>query len=89
MQKELLITAKIWSALSLGFMGIALIGQLFAPKLANFKDFEEGILFLFFPVGVLLGMIISWWKSHLIAGITTTICLIIFHFIRPDIGLNI
>ena len=62
MQIALLITAQISSALSLTFMGLALIGQLFAPEPANFQDFQEIILFSFFPIGVSIGMIISWWK---------------------------
>lgn len=89
MQRGLLIMAKIWSAISLSLMGLALIGQLFAPEPAVFKDFEEAILFSFFPIGVSIGQVVSWWKSYLIGGVISTTCLLIFHFMRPNIGLNI
>ena len=89
MKKVILLTAQIWSSLSLGFMGLALIGQLFAPEPANFNSYYEVLFFSFFPVGVSIGMIISWWKSHLIGVIFTTVCLIVFQCMRPDIGLNI
>tara|TARA_B100000683_G_scaffold276033_1_gene328640 strand:+ start:76 stop:411 length:336 start_codon:yes stop_codon:yes gene_type:complete len=88
MQRALLLTAKTWSAFSLAFMGLALIGQLFAPEPATFKSTFEVILFSFFPIGVSIGLIISWWKSHLIGGAITTSCLVIFHIMRPDLGFN-
>tara|TARA_B100001564_G_scaffold328760_1_gene312740 strand:- start:247 stop:549 length:303 start_codon:yes stop_codon:yes gene_type:complete len=86
MQRLLLLIAKTWSALSLTFMGLVLIGQLFAPEPATFKSAFEVILFSFFPIGVSIGLIISWWKSHLIGGAITTSCLVIFHIMRPDLG---
>ena len=86
MKRVLLLIAKTWSAWSLTFMGLALIGQLFAPEPATFKSTFEIILFSFFPIVVSIGLIISWWKSHIIGGAITTSCLVIFHIMRPDLG---
>gem|GEM_PF-5548983 len=66
MQRALLLTTKTWVALSLMFMGIAWIGQLFAPEPATFKSTFEVILLSFFPTGISISLIISWWKSYLI-----------------------
>ena len=86
MQSALLLKAKTWSALSLTFMSLALIGQLFAPKADTFKSTVEVSFFSFFPIGVSIGLIISWWKSHLIGGAITTSFLVLFHIMRPDFG---
>ena len=87
--KALLIIARVSGFLSVAFMALALIGQTFAPEPAVFSSTFEIILFSFFPIGVTIGNIISLAKRHIIGGAITCLCLLVFHLMRPDIGLNI
>jgi hypothetical protein len=66
-ERTLEITAKILSAVSLGFVLIFAIGNFFGPHqcLPNFYEFLQ---FLLFPVGVITGLFVSW-KYTLIGSV--------------------
>ena len=69
--------ARFWSVLSTILVLLFLFGEGLNP--ANFK-LIEWIGFIFFPVGVLVGLIISW-KKEIAGGIVTMASTIIFSFI--------
>ena len=82
------IITKFWSFLSITFISFFLIAHLFDNEFGTFNSTNEFILFLFFPIGITLGMIISWkWEG--IGGLITTMSIILFHIIGRDYTLNI
>jgi uncharacterized membrane protein AbrB (regulator of aidB expression) len=89
MLRSLYLISRVWSALSFIFIALVLIGVFFDKDPGGFNSTKEILLFSLFPVGVYAGMIVSWWKSPLFGGLISTICLIIFHIIETEIGLNI
>ena len=58
------------------------IAHLFGEESGSFNSINEVFLFLFYVVGVFLGMILSWkWEG--IGGIMGTVSIIAFHLIEP------
>jgi hypothetical protein len=70
-------TARIWSIVSIGLVLAFLVGEGFDP--AKFKA-TEWLLFLFFPVGISVGMILSWWREGF-GGIITVGSLLVFYMV--------
>ncbi len=68
--------ARIWSIASIVLILVFIIGERSCPS-----GLGEWIGFLFFPVGVAAGMIISWWKEGEGGGITVA-SLIFFYLIH-------
>jgi hypothetical protein len=60
-------TARILSILSLGIIILFIIGEGFNPTKLTVN---EWLLFIFFPIGVTIGMIVGWWKEN-IGGLIT------------------
>jgi hypothetical protein len=89
--KILLITilrwiARIWSIASIAFLSFMLIASIVGAGEENggFASSREVVQFLFFPLGILIGMIIAWkWEG--LGGIITTGSIIVFHVFRPDL----
>jgi len=76
--------ARIWGILSIAFILIMFIGEgLGEWGSASFKAYEI-IAALFFPVGILVGIVIGYWKE-LLGGIVT-ICSLIAFYIIVSIG---
>ncbi len=71
-------TARILSVVSIGLVLSFMVGEGFDYTL--FKP-TEWILFLFFPFGISLGMILAWWKEG-IGGSITVGSLITFYVIH-------
>jgi len=69
-------TARLWSIVSIGLI---LLFITFEGK--NPTTFEEWIGFLFFPLGISVGMIAAW-RRELIGGCITIGCLMIFYAYR-------
>ncbi len=69
--------ARFWSVLSTIMILLFLFGK--GPEPAKFK-LIEWIGFIFFPAGVLVGLIISW-KKEIAGGIVTIASTVIFSFI--------
>ena len=92
MNKQLLIRilrwiARIWSILSISFLSFMFIAHLFGEESGSFNSINEVFLFLFYVVGVFLGMILSWkWEG--IGGIMGTVSIIVFHLIEPKFYLD-
>jgi len=63
------------------------IAHLFGEEFGSFNSINEVFLFLFYVVGVFLGMILSWkWEG--IGGIMGTVSIIAFHLIEPKFYLD-
>jgi hypothetical protein len=67
--------ARIWSLISLFLIIGFIIGEGIYLKTTG-----ECISFLFFPIGISVGMIIGWWKEG-IGGIITISSFLIFYLI--------
>jgi hypothetical protein len=69
-------TARIWSIASIGLVLGFLVGEGINPTTA-----AERLGFLFFPVGICVGMILAWWKEGL-GGSITAGSLLVFYAIH-------
>jgi hypothetical protein len=67
--------ARILSLASIGILLLFLIGEGFNPAAVRFK---EGALLAFFPLGVVFGLAIAWWREGL-GGAITAGSLLAFH----------
>ncbi len=68
-------TARIWSVVSICVVLLFIIGEGGPTKAAEWR------LFLFFPLGVCLGMALAWWREG-IGGIVTVASLLAFYAIH-------
>jgi hypothetical protein len=59
--------ARILSMVSVGVILLFIVGEGFNPAVLKIS---EWIGFLFFPVGIMVGMIVAWWKEGIGGGIT-------------------
>ena len=69
-------TARLWSIASLGIILLFIFGE----GMHRVRP-SEWLLFLFFPAGICVGMILSWWKEGL-GGAVTVGSLIAFYAIH-------
>lgn len=83
----LLWLARIWSLLSIGFLLFMIIGHLLGGDFGSFNDNTERLMFLFFPIGVIVGLGLAWWKSWL-GGLVTIGSLLAFRLIGNEIDFN-
>jgi hypothetical protein len=58
-------TARIWSAISVALVLAFIVGEGINPSGSN-----EWFGFLFFPLGISVGMILAWWREGLGGSIT-------------------
>ncbi len=70
--------ARIWSIGSIGLILAFIVGE--GINLTEFKP-AEWLGFLFFPVGICVGMVMAWWKERL-GGSLTVASLVIFYLIH-------
>jgi hypothetical protein len=87
MNKNLLVKiifwfARITSAASVGMLLLFIFGEGFNPTKLSLK---EAALFLFFPFGVMLGMLFGW-KSELAGGLISILSLTGFCIIESIDG---
>ena len=67
-------TARLTGVLSIGVLLLFFIGEGFNPTKLTIK---EWILFLFFPFGVMLGLLVGW-KREFVGGLIAIISLALF-----------
>jgi hypothetical protein len=80
---------KIWSLLSILFILAFFLGSIFGPDKSIDSDTSNLFTFIFFPIGVFIGLIIAW-KSKMIGGFIAVISILGFHlFIDPEITVMI
>ncbi len=73
----LLLVARIWSLLSIGFVLMFVFGEAFNGQ-GSLPTAVEWIGLAFFPIGVLIGLVVAWWHPGL-GGIITTFSLLAFY----------
>ncbi|MBT8320613.1 MAG: hypothetical protein KJO90_02965 [Eudoraea sp.] len=83
----LLWLARIWNVLSLAFLLFMLIGHLVGDEDMTFANQTEWLMFLFFPIGIIIGLALCWWKSWL-GGLITIGSLLAFRLIGNEIDFN-
>ena len=83
----LLWLARVWNILALAFLLFMLIAHLVGDEEMNFANQTEWLMFLFFPIGVILGLAVCWWKSWL-GGLITIGSLLAFRLIGQEIDFN-
>ncbi|MBE0639567.1 MAG: hypothetical protein IH598_13705 [Bacteroidales bacterium] len=79
--------ARIWGSCSLAFMlfflGAHLIGSITSEG-EEFNSQSEMVSFAFFPVSIIIGLIVAWkWEG--VGGLITIAGIVGFHFLRPDL----
>ena len=80
---ELLLTiARIWGLLSMTFISVMLVGHIFGEDSIVFANKKELIAFVFFPLGILLGLFVSY-KSGFTGGSITIMSFIISVVLIP------
>ncbi len=55
-----------------------IMGEGFHPTTLTLKEWS---LVIFFPIGVMIGMLLGWWKEN-IGGFITMGCLIVFYVVH-------
>ena len=75
--------ARSWSILSLLFISVILFGHIFGNEGFMFNSKLEFIWFLLFPIGVYLGLIISW-KLEGVGGLITIGSVLSFHLLSDS-----
>lgn len=76
-----------WSAASLMFLLFMLFTHIFGTEIMSFNNKKELIAFCFFPLGIILGLIIGF-GSPLFGGIICLISVAISSFLIPDLLYN-
>ena len=75
LRKILFWSARVLSIISIGVMLLFFVGERFSVSELTFIDW---VGFVFFPAGVMLGMIVAWWKEGL-GGIIILTSLLAFY----------
>ncbi len=83
----LLWIARIWSILSIGFLVFMIGAHFLNGDFGNFNHSREILLFAFFPVGVILGLLIAWLKPGL-GGSLAILSLLAFRITANEIDFN-
>ncbi len=79
--KIIRITAKIWSAAIFLFMALMIVGHIFGEQSGEaLPTLWEAVAMIFFPIGVLVGLVIAW-KRELLGGLISINSMIVFYFI--------
>jgi|ERR1035438_3295988 hypothetical protein len=76
MTKVVRWTSRLWSIASIGLILLFIFGE----GMKHVRP-SEWLLFLFFPAGISIGMILAWWKEGLGGGITVG-SLLLFYIIH-------
>ena len=80
---SILWIARISSALSILFLGFMIFGHLFGDEPQQFNSSAELVSLLFFPIGLLAGLLIAF-KSETLGGAIACLSMLAFFVLRPD-----
>ena len=72
--------ARIWSLLSIAFLLCIFIGEALSDPAPVVWRTRDIIAMVFFPGGVVLGLIIAWWREGL-GGIITISSMVMFYLV--------
>lgn len=70
--------ARTWGLLSIGFTLLIFIGETFSATTPSAPTGVEWLMLLFFPVGVLVGLVLSW-RWELLGGLLTAVSIAAFY----------
>ena len=84
--------ARIWGSIILLFflfmVGAHIVGSFTGTEQGEgFRSTVELLSFLFFPVSIMIGLAIAWWREGL-GGTIVLIGMVGFHVLRPDLILD-
>ncbi|MFC1887726.1 hypothetical protein ACFLYK_02850 [Candidatus Cloacimonadota bacterium] len=80
---------RIWSILSIVFIVVFFIGSFISNKDIAGDGPPSVMIFIFFPIGLLIGLIIAW-KYKRIGGTIAVLSMILFHLtVEPELVLFI
>ena len=82
--KFILSVARIWGFASMLFLSFMLITHLFGKESMNFTDRKELLTFLFFPMGIIFGLFVSY-RSAMTGGIICLISIAASCWMIPDL----
>ena len=79
--QNLRIAARIWSLVSIGFILLIFFGEGFSQgfDVASITS-REWVLFACFPVGLLVGLILAWWREG-IGGAIAIVSFLTFYLV--------
>ena len=79
--------ARIWSIASISFISFFIIAHLFGENFGTFNSWKEVVMFLFFPAGIYVGMLIAWkWEG--LGGVMGTGSIVAYHLIETKFYLD-
>lgn len=82
--KVLLSTARIWGFISMLFLTFMLAAHIFGEEIMNFTNRKELFIFLFFPMGIIFGLFVSY-RSAITGGIICSISILLSCFMLPEL----
>lgn len=75
--------ARIWACMSIVFLLFMIFGHIFGPEAQNFNGVQEIIMVVFFPAGVLIGLLLTF-KSVKMGSIIALGSMVVFFILRPE-----
>lgn len=85
--KLILSFARIWGFLSLAFLGFFLVAHIFGDETMVFASKKELFAFLFFPLGIVLGLFVAY-RSALTGGIISLVSILVILILLPELLIN-
>lgn len=82
--KVLLSTARIWGFISMLFLTFMLLANIFGEEKMNFTNRKELFTFIFFPMGIIFGLFVSY-RSAITGGIICSISILLSCFMLPEL----
>ncbi len=79
----LLWIARIWGGLSIAFLIFMIGGHIFGSEPQHLNGWRDLTAIIFFPTGVLAGLIVAL-KSPKTGGLIATLSFLVFFILRPD-----
>ncbi|MEZ4773311.1 MAG: hypothetical protein R3D00_09015 [Bacteroidia bacterium] len=76
-------TARVWGILSLAFLLFMIGGHIFGDEPQNFNNNREIVSLIFFPGGVLAGLLIGF-RSEKWGGIIAAVSMAVFFVMAPN-----
>jgi hypothetical protein len=82
--KVLLSIARIWGFISMLFLKFMLLANIFGEENMNFTNRKELFTFLFFPMGIIFGLFVSY-RSAITGGIICAVSILFSCYMIPEL----
>lgn len=86
-RKWLLSIARIWGFISMLFLSFMLLAHLFGEESMNFTNRNELFTFIFFPLGIIFGLFVSY-RSAITGGVICLVSILISCWMIPELIKN-